>query len=183
MRAIWVPLTNFDRETGTGCARWLIFRYSRLLALLVGAAFLVVGVPIAMATRTPQEAQRAHQQTEARTEAKQGSYDDVEANPEDYIAPDLTFDLGAGIATVSGTLTNSAPYVIKDIKLRCRAVSESGKVLSQPDAIVYKLVPANGSVRFTNVNLGLVDTQVAQISCQATDADIVPGAAFTAPSK
>lgn len=148
------------------------FGYRRLVALVAGLVLLFVAIPFVMSLRTPNEVADDEKRVATRDQEKRGSYDDVEANPEDYLtyaeyAPDVR------MGVVAGTFANSSPYAIQNVKLKCRVISETGKTLERETVTVFKTVPAMGSVAFS-VGLGYLDQQAAQIDCLMSDADIVP---------
>ena len=152
----------------------------RLVALAAGLLVVFVGMPFAMSMEAPERASSRAVKAEAAKVAKRGSYDDVEAKPESYITMRPTYGRAFGMGTISGTLTNSAPYAIKDMKLKCKVVSETNKTLARYRPVILKRVPANGSITFGPIDVGYVDPQAAVIYCEVVDADMIPGDATAA---
>lgn len=159
----------------------LPFFFGRRLVAFAGVLLIMfAGIPLAMSMEAPERASKRTVEAAAERVAKRGSYDDVEAKPETYIAMMPTYGTAFGRGTISGTLTNSAPYAIKDMKLKCKVVSETNKTLARYRPIILKRVPANGSITFGPIDVGYVDPQAAGIYCEMVDADMIPGDAIAA---
>lgn len=152
------------------------FLNRRLVAFAGVLLMLFGGIPLAMSMEAPERASKRAAKAAAEKVAKRGSYDDVEARPESYIAMTPAYDIAFGRGTISGTLTNSAPYAIKDMKLKCKVVSETNKTIARYQPVILKRIPANGSVTFGPIDVGYVDPQAAGIYCEMVDADMIPGA-------
>lgn len=151
------------------------FAYRRLVALVAGLVLLFVAIPFVMSLRTPTEVENDEKRVATREQERRGSYDDVEANPETYLTyAEYRSDVRAG--NISGVIKNSAPYPVQNVKLKCRAVAETGKTTDRETVTVYRTIPANGTASFS-VGIGYVDQQAVQISCLMTDADIANGQA------
>lgn len=159
----------------------LPFFFDRRLVALAGVLLtLFAGIPFAMSMEAPERASKRAVEATAAKVAKRGTYDDVEAKPESYITMTPTYGTGFGVGTISGTLTNSAPYAIKDMKLKCKVLSETNKTLARYRPVILKRVPANGSISFGPIDVGYVDPQAAGIYCEMVDADMIPGDAVAA---
>jgi len=68
------------------------------------------------------------------------------------------------------TIQNTNSYAVKDIQLDCKAVAASGTVLDVMSHTVYDTIPANGSKRFKEVNLGFINSQARRGGCTITGA-------------
>lgn len=152
-----------------------IFGNRRLVAL--GALVLLGtgGVKLSDALRSPEQVaadEAATKRLEANTAA---GYDDVEANPENYIDVETTFSVGFGIAEVKGTLTNRSNFPIMNVRLRCDQFGETNKRLKRESVTITKRVPAGQSVEFGPVSIGSANSQTVAVYCRATDADALPG--------
>jgi hypothetical protein len=159
----------------------LPFFFDRRLVAFAGVLVMMfAGIPLAMSMEAPERASKRTVEAAAEKVAKRGTYDDVEAKPETYIAMMPTYGTAFGRGTISGTLTNSAPYAIKDMKLKCKVISETNKTLARYRPVILKRVPANGSVSFGPIDMGYVDPQAAGIYCEMVDADMIPGGAASA---
>lgn len=159
----------------------LPFFLNRRLVAFAGVLLLMfAGIPLAMSMEAPERSTKRTVETAEKKVAKRGTYDDVEARPESYIAMTPAYDIAFGRGTISGTLTNSAPYAIKDMKLNCKIVSETNKTLARYRPVILKRVPAKGSISFGPIDVGYVDPQAAGIYCEMVDADMIPGGAVSA---
>lgn len=152
----------------------------RLVAFAVTLLMLFAGIPLAMSMEAPETASKRTAEAATEKKAKRGTYDDVEAKPESYIVMTPTYDTAFRRGKISGTLTNSAPYTIKDMKLKCKVVSETNKTLARYRPVILKRIPANGSISFGPIDVGYVDPQAAGIYCEIFDADMIPGGAVSA---
>lgn len=152
-----------------------IFGNRRLVAL--GALMILGtgGIKLSDALRSPEQV-AADETATARFEANAAAgYDDVEANPENYIGVETTFSTGLGIADVQGTLTNRSSFLIMNVRLRCDQIGASNKRLKRESITIAQTVPAGQSVRFGPVGIGSADPQTVTVYCRPTDADAVPG--------
>jgi hypothetical protein len=152
-----------------------IFLDRRLVAFAAGLLALFVGIPFAMSLEVPERATKRTVEAAAAKVEKRGSYDDVAAKPETYIVMRPAYGNSFGMGTIQGTLTNSAPYAIKDMKLKCKVFSETNKTLARYRPVILKRVPAKSSISFGPIDVGYVDPQAAGIYCEMVDADMIPG--------
>lgn len=74
------------------------------------------------------------------------------------------------VQLVRFTVKNSAPFAIKDFELTCNHQGPSGTNMDRNVRVVYELVPANGSKRVREVNMGWIHNQVTTSRCEITDA-------------
>lgn len=152
----------------------------RLVALGAGLLALFGGIPFAMSLEAPERVTQRTEKAKVEKAEKRGSYDDVTAKPETYIVMQPTYGNSFGMGTIQGTLTNSAPYAIKDMKLKCKVFSETNKTLARYRPVILKRVPAKSSISFGPIDVGYVDPQAAGIYCEMVDADMIPGDAVAA---
>lgn len=157
-----------------------LFGRRRLVALGVGLALLFFAVPFAQSLRTPGEIAEESDQEQARAEAKHDTYDHVEAKPETYIDMRAEPDVQFGMGRISGQLTNSSSFPIGNLKLKCQAQAETGKVIKRYDAAILKRVPAKSTIPFGPVEVGYVDSQASSLGCRVVDADILHDGAVAA---
>ncbi|MCW2392268.1 zinc ribbon domain-containing protein [Sphingobium sp. B11D3A] len=68
------------------------------------------------------------------------------------------------------TVKNSAPFAIKDFTLECIHQGPSGTDMDSNTRVVYDMVPANGSKRIREVNMGFINSQVTTSRCSITNA-------------
>lgn len=74
------------------------------------------------------------------------------------------------VQLVHFTVKNSAPFAIKDFTLECKHQGPSGTDMDENTSVVYEVVPANGSKRVGEVNMGIIASQVASSRCNITEA-------------
>lgn len=74
------------------------------------------------------------------------------------------------VQLVRFTVKNSAPFAIKDFTLECNHQGPSGTDMDSNTRVVYELVPANGTRRVKEVNMGFINSQVTTSRCSITDA-------------
>jgi hypothetical protein len=151
-----------------GCRRPLpIFGNRRRWAVLAIPAVLFVGGQIFRFVEPEEDRAK-------RIAAQQpGSWDDVYAHPAKFLRLDdkLSREDGASLI-LSGRIFNSAKYDIKDAVVRCRINSQSGTKLESQKIIVYKTVPASGSVNIGKLRVGYLDQQAQGAWCQIVGATI-----------
>ena len=148
-----------------------VFR-SRIAAVLGLLASLTFGLVWVDSLRTPDDDARL-----AAIDAKdRGTWDDVEAKPESYLTLDEKYHRDGRALSFSGTISNSSDYAIKNVKLKCRVIAETDAVLWKGEKTVFKVVPANGSVRFGPLSLTHLDEQAGGVGCRIVDATIAQGA-------
>ncbi|TFW03953.1 hypothetical protein E4M02_02425 [Brevundimonas sp. S30B] len=153
------------------------FFNKRLVAIGAGLVTLLAGVPFAMSLEAPERTlKREAKATVAKAESR-GTYDDVHRKPERYLVMRPVYGREFGRVSIGGTLSNSSPYAIKDVKLKCRAVSETNKTLARHRLTIFKRVPAGETITFAPVEVGYVDPQVVEVYCEVSGADMIPGPA------
>ena len=152
-----------------------IFGHRRLVALGVLVLLGTGGIKLSDALRSPEQVAADDAATKLLEANMAAGYDDVEANPEDYIGVETSFNIGFGSADVQGTLTNRSNFPILNVRLRCDQFGETNKRLERESVMIAKTVPAGQSVEFGPVSIGSANSQTVAVYCQATDADALPG--------
>lgn len=76
----------------------------------------------------------------------------------------------SSIMMVDATVQNHAPFPIKDFELHCVHQGPSGTDMDRNTRTVYEIVPARGSKRVREINMGFIHSQVATSRCEITDA-------------
>ena len=74
------------------------------------------------------------------------------------------------VQLVHFTVRNLAPFPIKDFTLTCNHQGPSGTDMDKNVRVVYEMVPAKGTKRVKEVNMGIIAGQVASSRCEITDA-------------
>jgi len=59
------------------------------------------------------------------------------------------------------TIKNATAHDIKDITITCRHYAASGTKIDSNTRTIYQIIPAGKAVRFRNINMGIIDTQVS----------------------
>lgn len=93
----------------------------------------------------------------------------------------LTLDVSGvkgGFETVlilSGTVSSVADFEIKDVEIVCDLFANSGTRVGRVTETLYEVVPAKGSKRFSELNMGFMggSGQVATFDCRARRASKV----------
>lgn len=96
-----------------------------------------------------------------------------ESNPETALElENFNWEKGGfgSVQLVRFTVRNSAPFDIKDFELTCVHQGGSGTDMDRNVRVVYERVPANGTKRVGEMNMGLINSQVATSHCEITDA-------------
>lgn len=144
---------------------------SRIAAVLLLLASLTFGLVFVDSLKTEKD-----EAALAAEKAKRyGTWDDVAARPQAYLELADRYHRDGAALSISGKLTNSSGYAIKDVKLKCRVISETSAVLWKGEKIVFKSVPANGSVKFGPLALTYLDEQAGGVGCRIADAKAAPG--------
>lgn len=68
------------------------------------------------------------------------------------------------------TVKNNAPFAIRDFELTCTHQGASGSDMDRNVRVIYVKVPAQGTTRVPEVNMGFINNQVATSRCEITDA-------------
>ncbi|MEA3036055.1 MAG: hypothetical protein QOH04_1820 [Sphingomonadales bacterium] len=85
---------------------------------------------------------------------------------------DLDWSKGGfgAIMMVDATIKNHAAFPIKDFQLRCVHQGASGTDMDENTRTVYDIVPANGTRRIRDMNMGFMNSQVTSSRCEITGA-------------
>lgn len=139
-----------------------------------------------MAAQAPPTAERTPEQTAAELEAakeraaakeKEAAYRAIRRDPEDSLSLQNVKGRKDGFGTVlmiGGTINNSSDYDIKDPRIRCELSGPSGTTVGSVRETLYEVVPAKGSKRFRELNMGfLSSSQVSRFVCEIVDATVV----------
>ena len=101
-------------------------------------------------------------------EAAAKAAESLRANPEQALDLDIKWRSG-GFNTVmilSGRLTSRADFAVKDPMIRCTLSGPSGTQVGRVVQTLYRVVPAKGSIRFKELNMGFMgSSQAASASC------------------
>jgi hypothetical protein len=97
-----------------------------------------------------------------------------EDDPEKALTVDH-FDWGTGgfgsiMIVKKLTVSNDAPFAIKDFTLKCVHQGHSGTDMDSNTRTLFEIVPANGKKTFRDVNMGFISSQVATSQCEITSA-------------
>lgn len=100
----------------------------------------------------------------------------VRRRPGDFVTFEAQSATTTGFGTimeVTGTFNNSAPLDLKDPVLECELFAESGTRIDSVRETVFKIIPANGSVRVASENLGFAHSEWRSYSCRVVRASLV----------
>lgn len=71
------------------------------------------------------------------------------------------------------TISNDAPFDIKDFTLECRHFAPSGSEIDKNTRTIFQIVPANGETTIREFNMGFISSQAESTSCAVTKAKAV----------
>lgn len=75
------------------------------------------------------------------------------------------------VQLVDMTVTNKASFPIKDFTVICTHYGPSGSMItSSRPRVIYEIVPANGSRRVREINMGFIDALATSADCEITSA-------------
>lgn len=117
---------------------------------------------------TQQKLEEQARQAEATRQAALEADQRARLNPERAVTLGTTARRG-GFGTVmqaSFTINNQNGFAIKDVVVFCEARGNSGTVIQSFDKTLYEAVPARRTLTVRNVNLGIINEQVASYSCE-----------------
>ena len=69
-------------------------------------------------------------------------------------------------------IKNDSKYLIKDIEITCTHTAKSGTVIDSNKRVIYDSVEAGKTKKIKNFNMGFINSQVNQSSCEITDFQI-----------
>ena len=70
------------------------------------------------------------------------------------------------IMEVNFEIVNFNPYAVKDIEIKCTHYGPSGTEIDSNTRTIYDVIPADGSKKFKNFNMGFIHAQAATTSCE-----------------
>lgn len=70
------------------------------------------------------------------------------------------------IMEVNFEIVNFNPYAVKDIEIKCTHYAPSGTEIDSNTRTIYDIIPADGSKKFNNFNMGFIHDQAATTSCE-----------------
>lgn len=144
---------------------------SRIAAVLLLLASLTFGLVFVDSLRTEKD----EAALVAGAAKRRGTWDDVAARPETYLEFTNRYSREGASLSISGQLTNSSNYAIRDVELKCRVISETNAVLWKGKKTIFKSVPANGRVKFGPLALTYLDEQAGGVGCDVVDATAALG--------
>ena len=71
------------------------------------------------------------------------------------------------------TITNSSPYEIKDIEIKCIHYAKSGTRLDSNTRTIYDVIKAGETKKFQNLNMGFIHSQAESSAAVIQDFIIV----------
>ena len=166
----WPPFASRKRAAGMAA---LIFFGGPLLIGLVSPVDPNASGAVAGAEAASKAPEKTPEQIEA--ERVEAAGRDARRDPERFITLIDTRGTKAGFDTImelAGTLKNSSPVDLKDAVIECDLFAESGTKIDSVRATVYKVVPANGQVRFTEESMGFAHSDWESYACGVVGGDV-----------
>lgn len=79
--------------------------------------------------------------------------------------------IGFGVVLLlSGRITSAAPFDIKDPTIACVIYGNSSTEIGLVTETLYEVVPANETIRFRKLNMGIVPSQMRRFICSVVGA-------------
>ncbi len=74
------------------------------------------------------------------------------------------------VLLLSGSITSAAPFDIKDPTIACVIYGNSSTEIGLVQETLYEVVPANETIRFRKLNMGIVPSQMRRFICSVVGA-------------
>jgi hypothetical protein len=75
--------------------------------------------------------------------------------------------------TVDAIFANNGKHDVKDIKLTCDHLSNSGTKIDSNSRNIYEVIKAGKTLKVKGFNMGLIHTQAHSSECSITDATVI----------
>lgn len=69
-------------------------------------------------------------------------------------------------------IKNDSKYLVKDIEITCTHTAKSGTVIDSNKRVIYDSVEAGATKKIKDFNMGFINSQANQSSCEITDFQI-----------
>jgi ABC-type glycerol-3-phosphate transport system substrate-binding protein len=92
--------------------------------------------------------------------------------PQEQVSTKITSFTAGGFGLVmiaDFSITNNTNKTVKDIKVKCVGLSETGTKIDSNTRVIYKTVPAGKTVAIKEFNMGYIATDVQSSRCSTTD--------------
>jgi len=76
------------------------------------------------------------------------------------------------VMTLDITLKNTTAYPLKDFTIRCEHFANSGTAMGHNTQTLYETLAPGEKHRFTDLNMGFIQTQAARSNCEVTGASM-----------
>ena len=169
---------------------WPIVANRKRAGILLAAVF--IGLPVLSSIVAPSGGSRSGAKvassapktpeqiaTDKKAEAEKKAADalkDMNDNPETYLTLEKTRASKGGFNTVlilGGTLKNTGKVAYKDPVIQCDVFSETQTPLGHVRETLYKAIPPGKSLRFSEFNMGFVQSVWERYSCEVKGATVV----------
>jgi hypothetical protein len=77
------------------------------------------------------------------------------------------------VMKLSFTATNSSTVAVKDLQIECKHSGKSGTTMDSNKRPVYEVVPAGGKLQKKDFNMGFINSQATNTSCEISDFALV----------
>jgi hypothetical protein len=75
----------------------------------------------------------------------------------------------ANVMVADFLFRNDNPFPVKDLTVKCVHSAPSGTKIDENTRTIYEIIPAHGTKRVQNFNMGFIATQAVQSSCGIVD--------------
>ncbi len=85
-----------------------------------------------------------------------------------YLTLDFNWSKGGfdAVMIANFTIKSTLQFQVRDIEIACTTAGASGTNLSATTKTIYDVVPAKATKRFSDVNMGFINTQSASANCR-----------------
>jgi hypothetical protein len=112
--------------------------------------------------------QYAAYQEEQKRQSQAAELERQRKSPKDYLTLDFNWSRGGFDNVMVGnfTIKSTLQFDVHDIVIACETSGASGTKLSSASQVIYDVVPAKATKRFSNVNLGFINSQSVNANCR-----------------
>lgn len=167
----WVTLMRgYSRTARVLSFLWLGFC---VLGWMVGSVVSTVTLPDGPQGAEPEVSAVVPEKTaeELALEREAELQREYERDPEKALTLDVRGTKGGfeTVLLISGSVSSAADFDIKDVEIVCELFANSGTRVGRVTETLYEVIPANGTKRFSELNMGFMGGagQVARFDCAA----------------
>lgn len=81
---------------------------------------------------------------------------------------DIRWTKDYSIMTLATTIVNDNAFAVRDVEITCKHSAPSGTQIDSNTRTVYEIVPAKGTNRISEFNMGFINHQAVSTACSVT---------------